>query len=599
MRCRHAAIVALALLGTGCDRAPRDVRIELGLPRAIGCRPTAVQSVEVRALGDVPAAEPNVIVLDPAAGAQTVERFPDRTELVAVEGRGAIGPDPWIGGGVATIAEGSDVQAVTLLRYGRSCPLADSSARVPEGAAVAALSDGRLWIAGGQEDGRVLESIVSIRPGDPLATRSEARLFVERTGASATALGELVVIAGGSSAIDGPGEDTLEIVNVAEDARAGDGFLAVARREHAAIAIGARELIVIGGRDLAGGAPLAEIELVTVEGSGASAASELVARLEVARAGATALRLDDGRVAIAGGVDARDAPVDVVELFDPAERAITSTHTVPARDRAAYAALPGERIAQLGGQREGAWTGEVDVLVRGEVVSLGDVLPALEEPRAVALADGRVLVIGRDGATRRARGVVLDVGSGEVSAIEASRAATVLLTLADGSIAEGDGDGLSALRVDLRTPLDSPPATLVPALIEDRASLAIDAPGRWRAEGGAWVAQVDDARFDLPGLRFASFELVLDASGVVEVLLVDGAAPPIAIELAQDAARLGECRAPRADDAPVRIVRADGRITLEAGLGAVDCTSALAARVGVAVRARRGAAVRSVSIARR
>ncbi|MCZ7679147.1 MAG: hypothetical protein M5U28_10505 [Sandaracinaceae bacterium] len=232
---------------------------------------------------------------------------------------------------------------------------------------------------------------------------------------------------------------------------------------------------------------------------------------------------------------------------------------------------------------EGEWTGEVEVALGEAVVALGDVLPELAAPRATALADGRVLVIGRDESTMRARGVLLDVGSARVEDVDASRAATVLLPLADGSVAEGDAEGLSALRIDLRTPFDSPPATLFPALPEDRALLALDAPGRWRAEGGSLVASAEEARFDLAGLRFAGFALALEASGVLELLLVDDGRAPAAITLAQDAVELGGCRVPRAEGAPVSITRAGERVTVDAGAGASDCALDHAGRVGLAV----------------
>lgn len=600
MRAPRPALLLATLLGLGCQPDARDVRLTLELPRAIGCRPTSVDEVEVRALGDFPPGEPNVVVFDPEAGAQRIERFPDRTLLLAVEARGSIGPEPWLGGGVAVVGDRSSAEVVTLLRYGRSCPVGDATARVPEGAAATALADGRVWIAGGHEDGRVLEGIVTLRPGDALATRSGARLFVDRTGATATALpGELVVLIGGAGAIDGAGEDTLEIIDARADARVGDGFLRARRHEHAAIAVGERAVLLAGGRDRPGDAPHAELELVTIDEGGARGESELAGRLAVPRAGATALALDDGRVAIAGGVDARGAAVGAIELYDPASRAVTRAAELPPRANAAYAALPGARVVQIGGALEGEWSREVEVALGETVIALGAVLPELAAPRATTLADGRVLVIGRDESTMRARGVLLDVGTGRTEAVDASRAATVLLPLPDGSVAEGDAAGLSALRVDLRTPFDSPPATLFPALPEDRARLALDAPGRWRAEGGALVAGADDARFDLAGLRFASFALSLDASGVVELLLVGGERAPATITLAQDAVELGACRVPRADGAPLSITRAGERVIVDAGAGAADCALDHAGRVGLAVRARSGASVRSLSIARR
>ncbi|MCZ7678265.1 MAG: hypothetical protein M5U28_05620 [Sandaracinaceae bacterium] len=133
MRAPRPALLLATLLGLGCQPEARDVRLTLELPRAIGCRPTSVDEIEVRALGDFPPGEPNVVLFDPEAGAQTIDRFPDHTLLLAVEARGSIGREPWLGGGVALVGDRSSVEVITLLRYGRSCPVADATARVPAG----------------------------------------------------------------------------------------------------------------------------------------------------------------------------------------------------------------------------------------------------------------------------------------------------------------------------------------------------------------------------------------------------------------------------------------------------------------------------------
>ncbi|MCZ7678266.1 MAG: hypothetical protein M5U28_05625 [Sandaracinaceae bacterium] len=163
------------------------------------------------------------------------------------------------------------------------------------------------------------------------------------------------------------------------------------RREHAAIAVGDRAVLLAGGRERPGDAPQAELELVTVGEEGSAAESTVAGRLAVARAGATLLALDDGRIAVAGGVDASGAAVGAIELLRRAGALRRAHGGAPPRAGAAYAALPGARVVQIGGQVEGEWTGEVEVALGEAVVALGDVLPELAAPRATALADGRVL----------------------------------------------------------------------------------------------------------------------------------------------------------------------------------------------------------------
>ncbi|MCZ7678267.1 MAG: hypothetical protein M5U28_05630 [Sandaracinaceae bacterium] len=86
---------------------------------------------------------------------------------------------------------------------------------------------------------------------------------------------------------------------------------------------------------------------------------------------------------------------------------------------------------------------------------------------------------------------------------------------------------------------------------------------------------------------------------MLELLLVDDGRAPAAITLAQDAVELGGCRVPRAEGAPVSITRAGERGDGGRGGPARRLRLDHAGRVGLAVRARRGASVRSVSVARR
>ncbi len=414
---------------------------------------------------------------------------------------------------------------------------------------------------------------------------------------------DLVVLAGGAGSVLGAGEDTYEVVRVTEgmEARVGDGFLAARRRDHAALSLGQGRVLLIGGRSDAGASVLADAELLEVRADGSSAQSRSVAHLSSPCSNPRAFRLDDGSVVVAGGTGADGEPVTAVEQLDASSFAVSTLGAFPGRLDAAYAALPGARIAQLGGRDDGGWSGDVEVLLAksGEVVSLGAVLPPLESPVATALRDGRVVVIGRDPTDRRARGVVLDVGNRTSSAIDPSRGPVALVPLADGSVAEGDGEGLSLLRIGIVTPFDAPPATLAPALLEDRQRLALDAPGRWQGENGALVAMADGARFDVPALRFAAFDLTLEASGEIEVLLVEDDALPVVITTGSDWVSLGDCQADRAQAARLHLVRDGNRLTLDAGNGAVDCPVTLPAHVGVAFRAASGSSVRTIALSRR
>lgn len=599
----RGVLVSLTLLfglTLACEPPPRVASIVLRLPDALGCRPTDVDRVEVTALGDFPASSMNVLSFDPGASLDPIDRFPDDTRLLAIEATGSIGSEPWVAGGVAAVRAGEVV--VPLLRLGRACPLADPGARVPDGAAVAALADGRLWIAGG-DDGRAAQSrVVTLRPGESLAVASSVRLFVDRTRATATALGDLVVVAGGSASADGAGEDTFEVVNVASDERAGEGFLLVPRREHAAIALADGRIVLSGGRATADGVPMGDVELLTIDEDGVSGTSVSAGVLAAPRAAHGMFALDDGTIAIAGGVGPDGRGIALVERFDPTSGVLELMGAFGrAREEAAFVALPGARVARIGGRDAEAWSGDVEVLLDdGEEVVLEDAIPPLERPVAAAAPGGLVIVIGRDPVDGRARGVLLDPDTPRFERIEASRAATALVALADGSFAEVDALGLSLLRVGVSTPLHPPPASITPVFMDDREALALDAAARWRAREGVLEAQVSGARFDVPSLRFAQVDVALDASGAVDLLLVTDTSAPIAVSLTQEGASIGECRVTRNDAAPLRVRRAANTVTLEGGRGSVDCPVELPERIGIAVRAREeGAGVRRLEIVRR
>ena len=68
MRPLHALALVSGLapaLAAGCAREPTEVHLTLVPAEAIGCRPTSVESVLLRALGDTPAEARPTVRLDP------------------------------------------------------------------------------------------------------------------------------------------------------------------------------------------------------------------------------------------------------------------------------------------------------------------------------------------------------------------------------------------------------------------------------------------------------------------------------------------------------------------------------------------------------
>ncbi|HJL18425.1 MAG TPA: kelch repeat-containing protein [Sandaracinaceae bacterium LLY-WYZ-13_1] len=609
--------LAAAML-TACAPDERVARLRIEPPEALGCQPNELTSLRIVPLGDFPAPQRPSVTLDPAAGVQSIERFPEQTVQVAVTAEGLVRMGdrtvPWMGGGVATLVDGE--VPVPVLRLRRACALSDPEARAPEGSVLLGLADGRLLVAGGHDTtGAVLETVTLIQPGDRLAETGRLRLFNPRTGATGTELpGGRVLVAGGTAAVDGAPFDNLEILRVTagEEARLEEALLARRRRDHGAALLPDGRVLLLGGRDSTG-APIRDAELVTVEDE-ADVSTRLTAGAPLAARASPAVRvLDDGTVLVLGGVDA-EGPVDTVERFDPASEAFEAVAELPAREGAAHVAVAGARAMQLGGRDpDGAWVATAEVLLDGgaTVVTLEDALvptdaapgeAVIEAPAAVGLPDGRVLVVGRDSRDRTDTARVIDPGSTR-DAVEAarepvnpSRVAPRLVRLADGAIAEVDADGVSLLRLDLLTRFTDPDASLFPAQIDQRAELAFDAPGRWAATGGVLSARRDGARFDVPASRFADVRIELEVRGDVALLLTRDRAPPRVVSLA-DRVALGDCGVERASDAII-VERVGDRLTLGAGDARTDCALDVDGRVGVAIRASEGSGVRSLSIAR-
>ncbi|MBX3275150.1 MAG: hypothetical protein KF729_33100 [Sandaracinaceae bacterium] len=590
----------LSAVLAGCAREPTEVHLTLVPAEAIGCRPTRVDGVLLRALGDTPAEARPTVRLDPRRVGR-IDSFPAATEEVSVRAEGVVarvggGEEPWLGGGVALL-DASDALVVPLLRFRRGCALADTGAGLPPAASVAPLDDGRLLIAGGERGIDHLR-LVLVRPGEPLARTIDLGAR-PRVGGTATPLGGARVLLAG-----GRGRESFEIVDVDAGAVIAEGLLRGPRSEHDALRLPDGRVLLAGGRSESGAARR-DAELIELSPTG-GVARRTLGELGVARVAPQLLALDDGTVLVVGGTDAEGAPIAEVERFEPAAETFEALGAPwPARAQAAYAALAGGRVVRVGGLEGGVWSRAAAVLLdRGAThASLGAVLGrALERPRAVGLVDGRVLVTGALGGAPVAE--VVDPGQTR-GALEAAREPIVLgrvpshtVRLADGVVALLDENGVSLLRLDLSGEFDDPAASINPAQVDERDELSLDGPDRWRAAGNLLVSEVDGARFDLPAARFAAVRVELTSAGALELLLTPAGAPPLAIALDDARARLGDCGVTL--DGPLVVERDGATLRLASGGASQECSLAPGlGRLGVAVRARRGAGVQRLSVSRR
>ena len=185
---------------------------------------------------------------------------------------------------------------------------------------------------------------------DPRAAMRQPRAFATVSG-----FAEKLLVAGGEYPIHESGtparvfNDTAEVYDPATG-----GFepefvpLALGVARHAALLLESGEVALIGGQTEASRASTF-IQVV----SPLTRTTKLVGTLHVGRNAPSALRLDDGRLFVAGGEDAAGNPVGAVEWLAADTTALPSPFdgsiTLPPRFDRAYAALPGGAVLAVGG----------------------------------------------------------------------------------------------------------------------------------------------------------------------------------------------------------------------------------------------------------
>lgn len=602
-------IAAAGLFGAACQGTVVDrVPVDLMLPGAPQCR-AAIAPITLTALGDFPTTDAVVAQLD-ASGAplSPITRFPDDTVALSASSRSSVAG--WTAFGWASRDSLVATPALVIAPLGLSCPLADSEARLPRGAALAVVDEARVLFAGGlDESGEATRriAILSVRDERVDLPRMDGAIRTAFATATLAPEGDAVLVAGGTAHEGGDALPTWERIPL-DGGSLAFGVLRDARTEHAAISVDAgtvHGVLLVGGSD--GRAALESIEWVDPS---TGAGGTLRSALAHPRVAPTISRLDATRVAIVGGrasADPASATVVEIEILDVGRDEIHDagvTITPLAHyDPSPTMPVPGDWLVALPSGRV-AWSGagvlhlaSVDGVWRHDDLAL----PVVYEPVASALPSGRILLEGhRTDGTRL--GFVVDPVAQTVDPLDTSRVPSALVALPDGTTLELAAGAASVRRDERTTPFDAPPPSYL--FGADRGALALDAAWRWTTVGAALepASGVDAARLDVPVLRLRELDATLDVAGRVELLFTGESTEPLATIAIDDAAvALGTCSAPRGTGT-VRVSREGTTITLAPeGAASVSCEApALAGgRVGIALVAHEGASLRSLALVRR
>lgn len=553
----RVALASCSLFACSREDAVREASFELH--SSAGCEVGSPRSLELIALGDFPSHHSR---FDVRNGVDRFDALPDSTRELSIEGRFDSAESA---GGRASLLSADSSSAdelprsILVLPDGRSCPLSDPALVAGEGAVVAPLPRGGLFIAGGtSSEGKVLSSALTLSAGELLGDLVPDGMLLRRRFASATVAGNWIVVAGGAE------DGTYEVFDTTRGRFAGElsRKLSMARLEHGAALLPDGSVLLAGGRSEPEGAPLSTAELIRLEPPLPDQPNDLVE----ARVAPTLLVLDSGAVIVAAGRDASGTVVASLERFAAAGRRFVRLDTdLPTFESVAALALPGARVAWLGCDTVEHTCGLTIVLLRGaEPVQIDvpldwqSLVPlGLSALHAVALDDGRILVTGRDpDPNMLSRALVIDLNAGSVEAIDASRAPAVLVSLADGPIAELDPFGTSLRRLGSFSMYDSPTGNL---LDPERHRIAIDAPARWEHAHEGWRALVSGARIDVPHLAWSSFELRLRLDGVALVRIATADQPELSITVGA-----------RATGPSCPQLKAAGEVVLERRPGAIQ-----------------------------
>ncbi len=323
---------------------------------ALAACPPEAGDMSLTALGDFDPTPTTAEFVDSRLQGKAIG-FPATTR--AIQARLATSRGTWIGIAEENAPDGDF--DVPLWPPGRSCDLAPAINGYPAGAggqAIGLSGDGRvLLVAGGSTASADSARAIAVDLRTGIAAEVAGGMVPGRAFATATPFGDDLLVAGGldprtsqsGDPRDGRPLDSAIVYETASGRfdRAGLVPLSTARARHTALVLPSGETLLVGGVDESGLA-LATLDAISPVDR---APREIgLATLAVARIDPVALKLDDGRILVAGGVTSAGDAIDRLEyLSADASSATFKNVSVPARFDRAFVAMPGGAALAVGG----------------------------------------------------------------------------------------------------------------------------------------------------------------------------------------------------------------------------------------------------------
>lgn len=287
---------------------------------------------------------PLLVIADPA-GAQGTFSWDPIQDLGPGIHREVIVSYSGGGGGV-----GSDTGVFTVDLSDRLDPVSaggDARARP----VAAPLLDDRVWVAGGERTGAFVSGGWLYDPRTDELT-SAPGLVVPRGAPGWTLLrGGQVLVAGGHDAggVPSAAAETFGLASGGSpQVTAVSGGLLTAREAPAVAALADGRAVVVGGAG-AGGVPVGSVEVFTPAIGGGGTFAAAFSDASLARIGATATTLLDGRVLVTGGVDGGGTPITTAALIDATATGVVATGSDSPRAEHGAVLLPDGRVFLAGG----------------------------------------------------------------------------------------------------------------------------------------------------------------------------------------------------------------------------------------------------------